>query len=116
MFFLTIVGINLAYNKATWQSQTAGVATSDMVVDGSVETCSTSNGSADNITWFVDLDAIHTVSEIELSLIPRDWNTGMHIILLFFYPVNYFIWLWISLIYPVTLYEKSSQYFRRQYF
>lgn len=80
MVFFTIVGINLAYNKATWQSQRAGVATSDMVVDGSVETCSTSNGSADNITWFVDLDAIHTVSEIEISLIPRDWNTCMHII------------------------------------
>ena len=84
MFFLTIVGINLAYNKATWQSQKAGVATSDMVVDGSVDTCSTSNGSADNITWFVDLDAIHIVSEIELSLIPRDWNTGMHIIFIIF--------------------------------
>ena len=51
-----------------------------MVVDGSVATCSISNGGADNITWFVDLDAIHTVSEIEISLIPRDWNTGMHII------------------------------------
>lgn len=80
VFFLSKLKDNLAYEKPTWQ--TLDEHSSDKAVDGLYTNLSTIGNqcavsfASMEVTWLVDLDTIHTISEIVLYHMTEGFTFG----------------------------------------